>query len=131
MVLAGGKFAKARTSTIRAKLIAATARIATTGRATILHLPEHHRHQQPFQKILATVQGPTTSGLTHSSPANRPRSAPPGHPDTAGRTAPATPDRIHVHQDQIPDLKINIRPTGGSRLNRHGAKRLNGEQLTG
>lgn len=55
-VLAGGKFARARTSTIRAKLIAIPARIATTGRATILQLPEHHRHQQLFQKILDSVQ---------------------------------------------------------------------------
>ncbi len=57
-VLAGGKFAKARTSTMRAKLIAIPARIAITGRATILHLPEHHRHQQPLPKILDTVQAP-------------------------------------------------------------------------
>ncbi len=57
-VLAGRKFARAHTGTIRAKLIAIPARIATTGRATILHLPEHHRHQQPFQKILDTVRAP-------------------------------------------------------------------------
>lgn len=57
-VLAGGLFAKARTSTIRAKLIAIPARIATTGRATILHLPSNHRHQQQLTALLDAVQAP-------------------------------------------------------------------------
>ena len=57
-VLAGGKFAKARTGTIRSKLIGIPARVATSGRATVLHLPENHRHQRAFMAILDTVQAP-------------------------------------------------------------------------
>jgi hypothetical protein len=57
-VLAGGRFTKARTSTIRAKLISIPARIATTGRATVLHLPANHRHQQRFLAVLDATQAP-------------------------------------------------------------------------
>lgn len=57
-VLGGGKFAKARTSTTRSKLIGVPARIATTGRATVLHLPSDHRHEHRFITILDAVQAP-------------------------------------------------------------------------
>ena len=55
-VQAGGRFAKARTSTIRSRLITIPARIATTGRATVLHLPQNHRHQRPFMAMLDATQ---------------------------------------------------------------------------
>ncbi len=57
-VLGGGKLAKARTSTIRSKLISIPGRIATTGRATILHLPRDHRHEHRFIAMLDAVQAP-------------------------------------------------------------------------
>ena len=57
-VLAGGMFAKARTGTIRSKLISIPARLATTGRATIMHLPSDHRNEQRFITLLDAVQAP-------------------------------------------------------------------------
>ena len=57
-VLAGGKFSKARTVTIREQLIKIPARIAYSGRRHHLHLPRNTRHQHRYLDMLDAVQAP-------------------------------------------------------------------------
>ena len=57
-VLAGGNLAKARTSTIRARLVNIPARTATSARTVTLHLPENSRHRRQFLAVLDAVQAP-------------------------------------------------------------------------
>ena len=57
-VLAGGKFGKARTATIREQLIKIPARIAYSGRRYQLHLPRNTRHQHRYMDMLDAVQAP-------------------------------------------------------------------------
>ena len=56
--LAGGKFGKARTVTIRKQLIKIPARIAYSGRRYHLHLPRNNRHQHRYLDMLDAVQAP-------------------------------------------------------------------------
>ena len=57
-VLAGGKLAKARTGTIRTKLINIPARISSTARTYTLHLPANSRQERPFMRMFDAVQAP-------------------------------------------------------------------------
>ena len=57
-VLAGGKFSKARTVTIREQLIKIPARIAYSARRYHLHLPRNTRHQHRYLDMLDATQAP-------------------------------------------------------------------------
>ncbi len=57
-VLAGGDLAKARTSTVRAKLINIPARISSTARIYTLHLPANSRQERPFMRMFDAIQAP-------------------------------------------------------------------------
>jgi hypothetical protein len=57
-ILAGGRLANARTGTIRTRLVSIPARIATSGCATVPHLPRDHRHQHRYLAVLDAVQAP-------------------------------------------------------------------------
>ena len=50
--------ARARGATIRAQLITVPARVATTARRRILHLPRHWPWQHPWQALLEAATGP-------------------------------------------------------------------------
>jgi len=54
-VLAGGPHAKARTGTLRRKLIAVAARISRTARTITLHLPEHWPWQHAWQQLFTNT----------------------------------------------------------------------------
>ena len=58
-LLASGPFGKARTGTIRRKLIHVPARIATSARKTRLHLPEAWPWQTPWQSLFDHLYPPT------------------------------------------------------------------------
>ncbi|MGP5733126.1 IS1380 family transposase [Arthrobacter rhombi] len=57
-VLAAGRFRKARTATIRDKLVNVPARIASSARRIRLHLPEAWPWQQAWEKLFAAVHAP-------------------------------------------------------------------------
>ncbi|BCW70729.1 hypothetical protein NicSoilB8_17730 [Arthrobacter sp. NicSoilB8] len=57
-LLAAGPFRKARTGTIRRKLIHVPARIATSARKTRLHLPEAWPWQTPWQALFDHLYPP-------------------------------------------------------------------------
>ncbi|MFQ4150052.1 IS1380 family transposase [Arthrobacter sp. LAPM80] len=57
-VLAGGAFAKARTGTIRAKLIIVPARIASSARKIRLHLPESWPWQTAWENLHTATHSP-------------------------------------------------------------------------
>lgn len=57
-VLAGGKLRKARTTTIRAKLINIPARISTTARTFTLHLPANSPHEVPYLRMFDATAAP-------------------------------------------------------------------------
>jgi hypothetical protein len=57
-ILAAGPFSKARTGTIRRKLIHVPARIATSARRIRLHLPETWPWQTGWEELFATVHAP-------------------------------------------------------------------------
>lgn len=57
-VIASGTFAKARTATIRAKLVNIPARIASSARRICLHLPEAWPWQKAWEKLFAAVHSP-------------------------------------------------------------------------
>lgn len=57
-ILAAGLFGRARTGTIRAKLIDVPARIASSARKIRLHLPEAWPWQAAWEKLFAAVQAP-------------------------------------------------------------------------
>src|SRR5450755_3165985 len=57
-VLAGGKLGKARTATIRTKLINIPARLASSAGTYTLHLPANSRRERPFMKMFDNVQAP-------------------------------------------------------------------------
>jgi Transposase DDE domain group 1 len=60
-VLAAGAFVKARTATIRRKLIHIPARIATSARKVRLHLPEAWPWQTGWEQLFTTVHAPPTT----------------------------------------------------------------------
>lgn len=57
-VLAGGKLGKARTATIRTKLINIPARLAFSAGTYTLHLPANSRREQRFLTMFDAVQAP-------------------------------------------------------------------------
>lgn len=57
-ILAAGPFGKARTGTIRRKLIHVPARIASSARKTRLHLPEAWPWQTPWQALFDHLYPP-------------------------------------------------------------------------
>ena len=57
-VLAGGKLGKARTATIRTKLINIPARLAFSAGSYTLHLPANSRREQRFITMFDAVQAP-------------------------------------------------------------------------
>jgi Transposase DDE domain group 1 len=57
-VLAGGKLGKARTGTIRTKLINVPARLSFSGGTYTLHLPANSRRERPFMTMFDAVQAP-------------------------------------------------------------------------
>jgi len=57
-VLAGGKLGKARTGTIRTKLINIPARVAHTARTYTLHLPANSRRQDRFMTMFDAIGAP-------------------------------------------------------------------------
>ncbi|HXD27507.1 MAG TPA: IS1380 family transposase [Arthrobacter sp.] len=57
-LLAAGKFTKARTATIRAKLINVPARIASSARKIRIRLPEAWPWQAPWEKLFTAVNAP-------------------------------------------------------------------------
>ncbi len=57
-ILAAGHFAKARTGTIRRKLIHVPARIATSARRIRLHLPEAWPWRPAWEGLFTTVHAP-------------------------------------------------------------------------
>lgn len=61
-VLAGGAFGKARTGTVRHKLIHVPARTATKARKTMLHLPESWLWQTHWEHLFNTVYPPPAAG---------------------------------------------------------------------
>lgn len=94
--------AKARTSTIRTRLLTIPARIANTGRATVLHLLRDHHHQHRFLVVLDKVQAPPRSARpTSTTRTNR-------HP-VGDHPLPST--RTRHHQHQLLDSKINMQVT--------------------
>ena len=58
-VLAGGKLGKARTATIRSKLINIPARLAFSAGSYTLHLPANSRRERPFMTMFDDIQAPT------------------------------------------------------------------------
>ncbi len=56
--------AKARWSTLRKRIIDVPARIATTGRRLVLHLPRHWPWAQEWQSLWATATGPPLDTAT-------------------------------------------------------------------
>jgi hypothetical protein len=57
-VLAGGKLGKARTGTIRTKLINVPARVSFSAGIYTLHLPANSRRETPFMTMFNAVQAP-------------------------------------------------------------------------
>ena len=57
-VLAGGKLGKARTATIRSKLINIPARLSYSATIYTLHLPASSRRETPFMTMFDAVQAP-------------------------------------------------------------------------
>jgi len=57
-VLAGGKLGKARTGTIRTKLINIPARVSFSAGTYTLHLPANSRRETPFMTMFDAVQAP-------------------------------------------------------------------------
>lgn len=57
-VLAAGQFTKARTGTIRAKLIKVPARIASSARRQQFHLPESWPWQAVWERLFAATHAP-------------------------------------------------------------------------
>lgn len=57
-VLGGGKLAKARTHTIRHRLINHPARLSTTARVYTLHLPAHSHHGEKFLTMFTAAKAP-------------------------------------------------------------------------
>lgn len=60
-VLAPNAFSKARTGTIRAKLIHLPARIASSARRIVLHLPEAWPWQTSWEALFAVTHAPPQS----------------------------------------------------------------------
>ena len=115
-VLAGGKLRKARTGTIRTKLINIPARVSYSARSFTLHLPANSRSQDRFMTMFDAIHPPpnAASPADHPPPQARPSTTPPDNPMT-DRAIPATPKPPAPVQDQLPDFKINRRRRGGSR----------------
>jgi|SoimicmetaTmtLMB_FD_contig_121_4824_length_1919_multi_2_in_0_out_0_2 hypothetical protein len=59
--LASAFHARASTATIRAQLINMAARVATSGRRTLLHLPAAWPWAQPWQRLFTAAVGPPTT----------------------------------------------------------------------
>ena len=57
-VAAGGKLAKARTATIRSKVINLPARVAYSAGNYTLHLPANSQRQAPFITMFDTIHAP-------------------------------------------------------------------------
>lgn len=57
-VLAAGAFTKARTGTIRAKIINVPARIASSARRQQIHLPRHWPWQEAWENLFTAIQAP-------------------------------------------------------------------------
>src|SRR5450755_3834240 len=57
-VLAGGKLGKARTATIRTKLINIPARLASSAGTYTLHLPANSRRERPFMTMFDNILAP-------------------------------------------------------------------------
>lgn len=65
-VIAGGTLTRARTPSLRTKLIAIPARIARRARKLILHLPDGWKWRAEFTRLYATLTGrppPATAGI--------------------------------------------------------------------
>ena len=60
-MLAGGKLGKARTATIRSKLINIPPRLSRSAGTYTLHLPAHSRRETPFLTMFDAVQAPPTA----------------------------------------------------------------------
>jgi hypothetical protein len=56
--LAGTKFARATTATIRNKLINVAARVASSARRIVLHLPSNWPWKTPWEKLFNTIYPP-------------------------------------------------------------------------
>ena len=59
--LASAIHARATTATLRAQLINMAARVATSGRRTLLHLPAAWPWAQPWQRLFTAAVGPPTT----------------------------------------------------------------------
>jgi hypothetical protein len=57
-ILAGGRFTKARTGTIRNRLVNVPARIVTSARRIRLRLPENWPWQEAWERLFTTIHGP-------------------------------------------------------------------------
>ncbi len=57
-ILAAGTFTQARTGTIRAKLVAVPARIASSARRIRIRLPESWPWQQSFERLFTAIRPP-------------------------------------------------------------------------
>ena len=60
-IQAGGKLAKARTGTIRTRLINIPARLSTTGRVYTLHLPANSRRTHRLMAMFTAAKAPPTA----------------------------------------------------------------------
>jgi hypothetical protein len=100
--LAGTRYARARTATIRRDLVTMPARTARHGRGNlVLHLPAGHHREQALQNLW-------------TEPADRPHRRPdqpePGpHPHAARQNAPRLPPRNPGHAAE-PSAAGNARP---------------------
>jgi len=62
-VLAGPEFARATTGTIRRKLIHVPARMATSARRLVMHLPRAWPWQHPWTKLFTAVSDPPAAAI--------------------------------------------------------------------
>ena len=124
-ILAAGHFGKARTGTIRRKLIHVPARIATSARRIRLHLPESWLWPTPWQCLSDHLQHhgrPYSIACTrHSNPPEPPSTQPHGATgnhqwNTQGQRGPAPRHARCPHNEPKPDPAHQPRRIGGSRL---------------
>lgn len=63
-ILAGPRHARTRWATLRTRLISVPARLASTGRRLILHLPASWPWAQAWDQLHATAHGPPAAAMT-------------------------------------------------------------------
>ncbi len=126
--LAGSRYAKARTATIRRDLITVGARTARHGRGhLILHLPAGHHREQAWQNLWTRPAVRPPARPDQPEPVRTPTPQGTPSPDPG----PGTPDTLQNRQQQgkhtrecLVEARANNRRTrhltGGSRLSDHG-----------